>query len=107
MDAQKFTHISCSTSINEVVYSASLILNDIKNSIGLMQYWGNLIGCNVSKFSDPNAKCLMDEGIREMVLCGARYTEYCQQYKILKKRIDFLRSLTPEKLVNNAENNAA
>lgn len=99
MDSQKFNFISCSTSLPELVLAGSNILMDIKNSLGLLQYYGNLIGCNISKFSDRDSKLVMDESVDEMLAAGARYKLYCQQYKLIRDRIAFLKRLSPDQVL--------
>ena len=96
MDSQKFNFLACGTHIPELVLASTDILMDIKNTLSLMQYYGNLIGCNVSKFDEPASKVIMDESVTEMLAAGARYKLYCQQYKLIRDRIIFLKKISPE-----------
>lgn len=96
MDSQKFNFLASGTHIPELVLGSTNILMDIKNTLSLMQYSGNLIGCNISKFDEPASKVIMDECVTEMLAAGARYKLYCQQYKLIRDRIIFLKKLSPE-----------
>ena len=99
MDSQKFNFLASGTHIPELVLASTDILMDIKNTLSLMQYYGNLIGCNVSKLDEPASKVIMDESVTEMLAAGARYKLYCQQYKLIRDRITFLKKLSPDQVL--------
>jgi hypothetical protein len=93
MDTQKFNFLSCSSSLNEVTLAASDLLTDIKNVLGVIQYNGNMIGCNISQISDPSGVIVLNECVQSIKSLTQEYDLLCQQRKLLTERIKYLKSI--------------